>query len=121
MRDTADRFRRFDLNWRYRIRSDNFLTPDLPQLMQFVASRLLPGMYPHEHVRKQRSVVFQVLQPARAALLRRIGGDRFDLRFLRLSNFLVRPLLTFRHRASPSRRTTVPCLFLEQFCEIPAQ
>ena len=46
-------------------------------------------------------IVLEVLQPARAALLGRIGGDCFDLRLLGLSSFLVRPLLAFRHHVSP--------------------
>src|SRR5689334_24523685 len=42
-----------------------------------------------------------MLQPADSALLRRLGGDGLDLRFLRLARFLVLPHLTLGHRPSP--------------------
>src|SRR4029079_12162916 len=41
--------------------------------------------------------VLQILQPAGAALLRRVGRDRLDLRLLGLARFLVRFLLSLGH------------------------
>src|SRR3954463_16085584 len=45
--------------------------------------------------------MLQAFDAALAALLRWVGGNRLDLRLLRLARFLVRSLLSLGHRESP--------------------